>query len=577
MLKRLTWAISVALLSILVFNVGVFAAWTLKFPTNVTDTSGSTRTYVPVLLGYGGQTLVDMGKISSNGTNTNMQIGTSNIKYMMATGNVTCVLPNLPATGIVTADLYTGYSPEQTAFAIITGTNGYITITDGATLELGNNFELEFDAYVYDDTQQVFINKPAALRCFSNGSGNVTVYIYASATTTAYLYPNAAGDYTNIPSATGVHWEQVDEPAGAPNDADWVADNNNDSTEQLDAYNLTTLTLLDGETINDVGVFGRGNSIPIGGHMRRGLRLAGAETLLAEDVLPNFPLGDFSSSVSRPGGGSWSSTDLASLQSILGLRDNGVGSSCAATQTYVYVDYYPVAITLSSVVTEGEHVVKVTCDTVNYELIVDNVTLSTVAVGGISVRNTGNDWVVSPSPYFDYYKHTVGGALVAWYEPTVMLSGTTLPDRQGAAENGAITWGSNSNISLSYGEMESYVDYIATVNATGGFDFPSASLPSTWFASGGNVTALPFYDAFSSVSAQTGQPVQMLYGLGIIGLAFGAFLLLIMFTRSALIAYIAMVMVFGIGASMTIIPAWIVFVLILVGAGIMYLYRQVAY
>jgi hypothetical protein len=182
-------------------------------------------------------------------------------------------------------------------------------------------------------------------------------------------------------------------------------------------------------------------------------------------------------------------------------------------------------------------------------------------------------------PYADNITLSVGGTELLWYGPNVMLAGAVVPDRDtgDGVQNGTITWGSNSGVTLSYGEMESYESYYATANATVGFEMPSASMPSSWFASGGNVTALPFYDAFSAVAAQTGQPVQVMYSLAIIGVAFGSFLGLVVFTRSALIAYIAMVMVFGFGASMTVIPGWIVFVLIIVGLGIMFLYRQVAY
>ena len=142
---------------------------------------------------------------------------------------------------------------------------------------------------------------------------------------------------------------------------------------------------------------------------------------------------------------------------------------------------------------------------------------------------------------------------------------------------GTINWGSNTGITLSYGEMTSFEDWFATTNITGGFEMTSSPMPATWFAAGGNATALPFYDSFSEVAAQTGKPVQSYYFIAIIGLAFGAFLGIVIFTRSALLAYIAMVIVFAIGSSMTIVPGWIVFVLIISGVGIMYLYKQVAY
>ena len=587
MLKRFIWAISVALLTVFLCSIAVYASWVLKFPTNITDTSGSTRTYLPVMLGYGGQTLVDMGKISSNGTNTNMQIGTSNIKYMMATGNVTCVIPNLPATGIVTSDLYTGYSPEQTAFAIITGSGGYVTVTDSPTLELSNNFSVGVYGYVSTSASNVgsyLIWKQNAFYTKIGATNNITSSIInVGSTHSEILYPNAVGDYTNIASVTGAatHWDAVNDIAGAPDDGVTYVSTTS-AVEEKDVYNITTPTESSDSLISSIDVHYRiySNTSPPVSWGRAYLRLGGVEVagnLNSVNAWTSFT----DLALARPGGGNWLYSDLTNLQVGVGIYHSvGGGINTAfCTQIYVTVNYYDELKVSGAGISDADSVVT-SANTTHLILTVDGVIVDSIALGGISVPNNANNWVILDGdvlPYTDNFTIYVDGVQQCYLAPNVMISGTTIPDRSGNAHTGAITWGSNSNISLSYGAMESYVDYIASINTTGGYDFPYASLPSTWFASGGNVTALPFYDAFSSVSLQTGQPVQMLYGLGIIGLAFGAFLLLVIFTRSALIGYIAMVMVFGIGASMTIIPAWIVFVLILVGAGIMYLYRQVAY
>ena len=582
MLKRFIWAISVALLSVFLCSIAVYASWVLKFPTNITDTSGSTRTYLPVMLGYGGQTLVDMGKISSNGTNTNMQIGTSNIKYMMATGNVTCVIPNLPATGIVTSDLYTGYSPEQTAFAIITGSGGYVTVTDAPAMEFGGNFSYSISGYFDTSASAVgshLLYKAGAFDTYVPSAGNITSMIMGGGTTSSLIIYPASDITVGITNVAGsaTHWDAVNDPAGAPDDG--ATEVSETVAPHYDYYGTDyASTIPYGSIVDNVTVtyriYRNAPGVPTAGG---GVRLSGANTM-STTVCPAAWNTYTSGALARPGGGSWAYTDINNIQIAAYADINGAGGEL--TQVYLTVNYHqPLIVSLA--VTSGTHTITGSGSGVTnlFSLSVDASTDS-VALGAATVVNNANNYVVLQSnavPYADNMTITIGGTQQMWLAPNVMISGTTIPDRSGNTHTGAITWGSNSNISLSYGAMESYVDYIASINATGGYDFPSASLPSTWFASGGNVTALPFYDAFSSVSLQTGQPVQMLYGLGIIGLAFGAFLLLVIFTRSALIGYIAMVMVFGIGASMTIIPAWIVFVLILVGAGIMYLYRQVAY
>jgi hypothetical protein len=66
--KLFSKAILVALLGIILTGTICYAAtWKFKFPTYVTDVSGTARTYYPVVLGYNGQDLIDDGYISVSG------------------------------------------------------------------------------------------------------------------------------------------------------------------------------------------------------------------------------------------------------------------------------------------------------------------------------------------------------------------------------------------------------------------------------------------------------------------------------------------------------------------------------
>jgi hypothetical protein len=71
--------------------------------------------------------------------------------------------------------------------------------------------------------------------------------------------------------------------------------------------------------------------------------------------------------------------------------------------------------------------------------------------------------------------------------------------------------------------------------------------------------------------------VQTIYFIIIIGMAMAAFLGLVLYTRSALLGLLAMLIILFVGSSATIIPMWIPFVVLLIDIGIMFLYRQVAY
>lgn len=79
-----------------------------------------------------------------------------------------------------------------------------------------------------------------------------------------------------------------------------------------------------------------------------------------------------------------------------------------------------------------------------------------------SVPDNANDWIFMDNsttdftPYWDYYEHTVGGTLIVDYEPVTIISGTTLPDKEGVAQNGIITWGANpAGVAATLGSMTS--------------------------------------------------------------------------------------------------------------------------
>lgn len=191
----------VLMLSIMlaVGGVAYAATWEFQFPIEVTDTSLTSRTYVPVVLGFNGQTLVDNGKIDTDGLDTDMQIATTSIKYMMSTVNVTAVMPLLGSGATQTLDFYTGYSPEQTQFAIVTGQGGYWTVPDSPNLELGNGFLI----YVYGliDTTEIGANitlKDSAIQIYIVSSGNIRA-----------ILPTTGENVTATGISKGVHTLEV--------------------------------------------------------------------------------------------------------------------------------------------------------------------------------------------------------------------------------------------------------------------------------------------------------------------------------------------------------------------------------
>ncbi len=150
-----------------------------------------------------------------------------------------------------------------------------------------------------------------------------------------------------------------------------------------------------------------------------------------------------------------------------------------------------------------------------------------------------------------------------------------LIDRIGA-EDGIITWGIiDDDITIAYGESSSGGDDLTA--SVDWWDMPEAGLSSTWYANGENVASLPGYDNFNEIATQMGMPTFIFYFWFIIGLAFGVFLLLAMFTRSALLGVVGFNVVLFIGSSMTVVAMWLPFAILVTQIGILYLYKQVSY
>ena len=572
MIKRLLQSILLAVLATIFFGMSVLAAWEFMFPTTVSDNSSVTRIYYPVMMGFGGQTLVDAGKISSNGTNTNMQIGATTIPYMMSTTNVTAAIPTLPANGVATLSLYTGYTPLQTGFPIITGSGGYVIVGDNTSLEIGNNGTLQMYGYLdaSGGAGKYLVSKTSACLLDGSTAGRITATMLA--------------DYKIIYYDVGQNATQA------------VGDNWGGNT--YDAAQSFTTT--DAFVIDKVAVqcmIGLG----VAGNSTMSIRLMGVDpsanpalTTGSASMNSNtwvvFDLTDYALAGATQyaivfddtAGDSWWRYVGAGSTYGGGTRWSNVNEAGwveDATSDMMFRVYMVDPSVTVSGLSSGEVLVSASANTTHWILDVGGSSNSTALVGASMPDNT-NDWIFGQNdvmPYCDNITLSVNGTENLWLAPTGMLSGVTIPDRRGGNNPGTITWGSNSNVNISYGEMTSFEAYIAAIGAVEHFSMPVADIPETWFASGGDASALPFYDSFSSVAVQTGQPVQMLYALAVIGVAFGAFIGIATFTRSALLAYIVMVAVFGIGSTMTIIPAWIVFVMIIIGAGIMYLYKQVAY
>lgn len=586
--KRILSSLVLAVLLLVSVSGTALASWVFAFPINVADTGATARTYVPVLTGITGSSLVDSGYITATGTDTNMQIGSTSVPFMLSTTQIATVVPTLGAGSQAGFNLYTGYSPVQTVFSIITGTDGYITVSDDADLELGDDFEIELSGYIDtssgDDKNLVF--KVGSVIIFISAAGEITASLMGEGSATyEELVPNAEGDYTNITSVSGAstHWEAVDDPPASPDDSgSFVYDS--DTAENKDVYNLEDGSIPPDAVVTSVTVYYRFKTVsnPYSSTARPYLRLGTDETVGTQESDGSGSYVSKNETLARPGGGDWAFSDIEDLQVAIGLSKVPSATRTDCTQVYVRINYNSgLSVTVTDI-SSGEHTVKVYADGTDLGIIVDEgeagEVSDTTLLDGASVPDNANDITINQNnvmPYFDYLKWTVSDTLIAWYQPVAMITATTLPDRQGDAENGTITWGENSDMTVTMGSVASYESTEAGAGEQEEISYtaPSPNIPSGWFGSG-DETTLPFYDNFLGISAETGIPVKTIYIFMIFSVAmamgFGTFIVF----KPMIFGLVVTLAVLWAGSSMGIIPGWVIFSLIVVGFGVIYMRRQ---
>lgn len=199
------------LLLILVLAVGVLlpttAVWAFTYQTLITVTENATVSYtqLPVTISSNTTYLVSNNFITATGLDTLVTESGGAIPHMLADDRLLFTV-DLPATGSKLLQYEWGNTPIS-AFYIITGYNGYITVPDDANLELGDDFEIKVKGYINTDdgSNKNIVFKDNAFRIYvsSTTSGNVTASITSGANVTASSV--LSGEHTIEVSANVTH------------------------------------------------------------------------------------------------------------------------------------------------------------------------------------------------------------------------------------------------------------------------------------------------------------------------------------------------------------------------------------
>ena len=571
-----------AVFSLLILPLATTAladSWKYRTSIAVQDTSGSDRAGVPVIINIPGQNLVDAGYVNSNATDTRIKEGTAEHDYLITNQKTVLFIPSLAANQIRAYNLHMGYSPTISQFGIIAGTGGYVTVSDDAALELGVNFEVEQSGWIdtTSGSNKNLVYKEDAFRTYVSADNEITSAIAGGVSSSVTLRPNAAGDATElIPSGAPTNWECVDD-VEPDDDTTYVSAQG--VGPATDYYNLEDwANPPEGAVITSVVVHFRSRYNVYQAYHTPILRLSAVDTGGGEVPLISTYI-SYSEAVARPGGGDWAVADINSLQVGAKLRsENASGYHAYCTQTYIVVNYTCDLAVTATGIASGTHTIKTTADGTDLKIFVDDVEKDSVALAGASVPDTAYSWYLGQNnvmPYMEYCKHTVSGALVVWYQPTTMISGTTLPDREGTAQNGTITWGSNSDLTVTIGSTTSLASTTSSTGAGAVADTVSpATMPEDWYGEGATMGNLPFYEQFSSAAVGMGMPTQSLYLMIMLGTASAVGLGVVLFTGSVLMAMIAAGFVISAGVGTSVLGWWMLFIFVVMAVGIMYLTRQ---
>ena len=626
-------------LILVMFPSHLNAAYDEYLSITVSSNNASAFSYIPILVSLNNSQLSSYGYIAANGLNTNLLEGATAKDFGVYSNKTLIVIPSLAAGQTRTYQYQLGYTPAQTVFPFSTGYNGYITTADDASLEPGDDFEFEVSGYIDTSVAGNIISKTSAFELSSDGAGNVTAEIQeplfiaptvidkgtANAQGNAFApsYPASinAGDILFLfVVATGTD-------VTFPNPPGWTLI----SASGGDFFNDSSPT-----RNGTGGLWYRVATGSESGAIAAQIVL-GTSTIVLSQIYQvsgaNVSTPIYSSAVNKTGNGSTTVTFPASsitgtgntVLAFVGQTDDapGVGNIAGYTQTTSidvttvgtdaqvmlqekedtttagsvtaangettgWITYQVVmpavesttvlATVTASGVSSSEQVVKVTADTTDLKIYIDGVEEDSVALTGASVPDNANNWVLiggNTAPYVDYFKHTVGGVLKAWYQPNTMIIPSSLTDRSGNGNTGVMTLvGNHPSITVIIGGIVASSTYTASSGDSeeGGevIYTPGMVVVENTSATGSN---LPYYTIVNRAASTMGISTLSLYGLMVLFIALVVFVAVSISTSSQMMGLIGAGMTTGIGAA-AIIGIWVVFLVAVGGGMLLYVYRR---
>lgn len=171
---KIVRAVLLAFIALVLLVQPVFAAYSYFANIQVQETGGNNYSYLPIIANIDNDYLADNGYISLTGLDTRVLSGGTELKHMLADGKVLFVAPSVGANSTGNYKYTLNNTSNLSSFPIVTGySGGYLTISNAAALELGNNFIIEQKGYVNTGYDASISYQGAGAIAYA-ASGNVT-------------------------------------------------------------------------------------------------------------------------------------------------------------------------------------------------------------------------------------------------------------------------------------------------------------------------------------------------------------------------------------------------------------------
>lgn len=492
-MKRLLRSLLYAVVTMMIVSLPVLATG-YSAPLTIVEDDGNAYPALPVSVTVDNQWLADNGFMDADALDTAVETLGGATRAHMVVDDRLLTWAAVPANSQTNLYYTTGNTPATDA-DILVGYGGYITLADAAALELGNNGGIEIgDCYIDHDEQRVILSKDSAIGWPPQGLGVFEIVSTQTGSIVVVLNDGNAVTPDNGTSDPDAFW--TDDGTIDDDDTGTGADAANTAQDTWTSYLIS----------QDTGTSAYG--------MRTYCESDADWTDIDVDAYYGAAWHDvYQGAYSNTDWDYWFLADGIQTVTNVRVRFYNSGSAQVEADLFREIDLIEVGanthVVYDTAVPEQDTDIEAYMDGVNLYLDLDGVNVDSDALGGHSLTNNGDDWILYPQPYWGYYEHTVAGTLIVNYDPEDIIIGTTLPDLEGAAQDGAITFGTNpAGVTVTLGSMTSQDQ--PEVGSTAE-DEPRDVLPavgvSDWFGDG-TVTkaatlANPFRSFITAVSDNT--------------------------------------------------------------------------